>query len=292
MAQQSPTVSPADRLSFTLFLAVALHATLILGLGFAAPEPGQSAHSLDVTIAHYQTDKAPDKADFIAQANQQGSGDEDKKKDVTTTELADFQDSKMNKVQLQQPTTRSNPQPRTHRLVVTTSGLSSHRVADKQQKKTDDKPLPKSDQDNLAALSQQIASLQARLDQQKQAYAKRPRIRTITSVSARAQYEAMYVDAFRREVEAMGTRNFPQRALQQRVFGNVRLLVALKPDGDVKDIKVLASSGHPFLDRAAIQSVRMAAPFAPFTKEMRKHMDILQIIRTWKFDRRQQLTSH
>jgi protein TonB len=151
--------------------------------------------------------------------------------------------------------------------------------------------LPQGDKDNPVPLSREIATLEARLAQQKQAYAKRPRINFIDSVSAVAAYEALYINAFREEVEAVGTRNFPPEALKNSIFGNVRLRVDILPNGHVAQIKLLHSSGHTLLDQAAMRSVRLAAPFAPFTKEMRKHYDILAIIRTWKFDATSTVTS-
>jgi protein TonB len=45
------------------------------------------------------------------------------------------------------------------------------------------------------------------------------------------------------------------------------------------------------LDDAAIRIVRMAAPFAPFPPELRKDVDRLEIIRTWKFEKGDRLTS-
>ena len=59
----------------------------------------------------------------------------------------------------------------------------------------------------------------------------------------------------------------------------------------MREIEVLKSSGYRFLDEAAMRSVRLAAPFAPFPPEMRKITDILEIIRTWKFDERQAVSS-
>lgn len=180
----------------------------------------------------------------------------------------------------------------TQRVIITTQGVSSRKAPATVDKPTPPKPLPKSQQESEAAISEEIASLQARLDAQKQAYAKRPRVHHLTSVSAKAHYEALYLDSFRRAVEEIGTRNFPQKALSEGIFGNVRLAVQLKPNGSVQNIEVTQSSGHRFLDEAAIQSVRLAAPFAPFPDEMRRNVDVLEIIRTWRFDARERLTSH
>lgn len=291
MAHAQTPVTPADRLSFTLFLALAFHATLILGVGFDVSEPGAKPNTLEVTIAHKASDSEPDEADFLAQANQEASGDLDEKREVTTTEAAPFDDVEIAHVQLEAPSTVNPDEVFTQTVVITTEGLSSRKASKAKETEKDPKPLPKADKENLKDLSQEIASLQAKLDAQKQAYAKRPRIRRLTSVSAKAHYEAIYIDAFRREVEDMGTRNFPSRALAEGKFGAVRLMVAINSDGTVREIDVLQSSGHRFLDEAATRSVRLAAPFAPFTAEMKSKVDILEIIRTWQFDRREVVTS-
>lgn len=286
------TVSAADRLSFTLFLALAFHAVLILGLGFSPDKPEPGARTIEITIAQQLSDTEPEDADFIAQANQQASGDLDEKREVTTTELSPFDSQTIAQVNLQAPATVDPSPVPTQRVIITTQGVSSRKAPATIDKPTPPKPLPKSQQESEAAISEEIASLQARLDAQKQAYAKRPRVHHLTSVSAKAHYEALYLDSFRRAVEEIGTRNFPQKALSEGIFGNVRLAVQLKPNGSVQNIEVTQSSGHRFLDEAAIQSVRLAAPFAPFPDEMRRNVDVLEIIRTWRFDARERLTSH
>ncbi|MDX1802749.1 MAG: TonB family protein [Alcanivorax sp.] len=292
MASSTAPVSAADRLTFTVFLALAFHGIVIFGVNFAPQKPAKAPHTLEVTLAQTRSDKAPDQADFIAQSNQQGSGDLSDKQEVTTDQQADFADNKLEKVQLKEKTTRKPRDLIVQQMVITTAGHSERKVRDKQKEKTDPKPYKQAKEENLADITRQIASLQARLDKQKQAYAKRPRIRRLTSVSAKAHYEALYIDAFRRKVESMGTRNFPSRALSSDTYGSVRLMVALKRDGSIKEIKLLKSSGHKFLDQAAIQSVRLSAPFEAFTPKMRQHMDLLEIIRTWKFDSNRRVSSH
>lgn len=281
----SPQVTAADRLGFTLFLALAVHGLIIFGVSFAPEAPRAAPNSLEVTLAMHSDDSPPKKADFIAQANQQGSGTVKDKKELTADQPAPF--AAAHPVQLHPPSARQ-PQPVTSQRVIVTAADSEQDTADRQKKKSRQTPRHQSDQDSMADLTRQIASLQARLDQQREDYARRPRVRRLTSVSTKAHYEALYIDDFRRRVEAMGTRHFPHQALASHTFGSVRLMVAINRDGSIRKIKLLHSSGHAFLDQAAIQSVRLAAPFKPFTPEMRKHMDVLEIIRTWKFhaDRR------
>lgn len=295
MSATATPANAADRLSFTLFLALAIHAVLIFGLSFASELAAPAPDFLEVTLAHQPSTQAPDQADFIAQANQEGSGSLDEAREVTTDQISPFQDHQHKEVNLTPPSAKQASQ--ASRLMITSISNSSFSApTDEGKSERKDRPLPPSDQDNVKPLSQDISTLEARLAQQKQAYAKRPRYKFVDSSSAVASVEALYINAFRREVEAMGTRNFPAEALQNHIFGNVRLRVDIAPDGKVKQIKLLKSSGFELLDHAAMQSVKLAAPFAPFTAEMREHYasndyNMLAIIRTWKFDSSSTLTT-
>ena len=130
------------------------------------------------------------------------------------------------------------------------------------------------------------------LNRRRQAYASRPRTYTISSASTHKSHDALYLDNWRRQVEAVGNRNYPAEAEHQRLHGSLRLLVSQLPDGSVNEVKVLASSGHELLDQSAVRIVHMAAPFAPFPPEIRSEVDILEIIRTWRFHEAQGLTSY
>lgn len=101
-----------------------------------------------------------------------------------------------------------------------------------------------------------------------------------------AHDDAIYLDNWRRRIESVGNMNYPEEARRNNINGSLRLLVAISPDGSVVDIEILQSSGHSVLDNAAIRIVQMAAPFQPFTNEMRRTTDRLEIIRTWKFENR------
>lgn len=292
MATAQATISPTDRLFFTLFVAVAIHAVAIFGVSFAKPAPSSAPKTIEATLAYHKSEETPDDADFIAQISQEGAGDSDEKKELSTTEQPDFAENHIADVKLTAPGLQNPNQYQPQSVVIHTQSPSEQQQATAEEKKQDTPDAPRSAHDSVAALSQDIASLQARLDSKRQAYAKRPRIHRLTSVSTKAHYEAAYIDAFRRAVEESGTRNFPQKALAEQAFGNVRLMVAIQASGEVKEIKVISSSGYRFLDEAAVQSVRLAAPFAPFTGELKQKADVLEIIRTWRFDSERILSSH
>ncbi|MGA1562856.1 MAG: energy transducer TonB family protein, partial [Gammaproteobacteria bacterium] len=80
------------------------------------------------------------------------------------------------------------------------------------------------------------------------------------------------------KVERVGNLNYPHG-----LSGSLLLDVALHPDGNIESIDLRRSSGTPELDRAAIEIVKLAAPFAPFPERIAAETDILHIVRTWQF---------
>ncbi|MCF7984887.1 MAG: energy transducer TonB [Thiohalocapsa sp.] len=142
--------------------------------------------------------------------------------------------------------------------------------------------------DILASRSAEIQALAARIDAQSSAYAQRTRRKAI-STSTREYRYAAYMEAWRRKVERIGNLNYPQEAKQQGLYGNLILHVALRADGSLEGVRVVRSSGHPLLDRAAVRIVELAAPFAPFPADIRAETDVLDITRTWQFQRNNRL---
>ena len=282
-------VRPADRLGFTLFLAALIHLALLLGVGFTMVEPKQITRTLEITLATFKSEKAPEKADFLAQDNQQGSGTLDKKAVPKTTEVAPFQDNKVNKV-TPPPTPKPEVKQAAPKAAVTTIAPKPQKAATQPEKaKTEPaKPAPTFDSSQL---SDQISSLEAELANEQQLYAKRPRIYRLNAASTMRDKGAWYKDEWRKKVERIGNLNYPDEARRQQIYGNLRLLVSINRDGSLYEVQVLESSGQPLLDQAAQRIVRLAAPFAPFTGDL-NDIDRLEIIRTWKFAKGDRLSSN
>lgn len=112
-----------------------------------------------------------------------------------------------------------------------------------------------------------------------------PRVRRVTGASPTTTETAYYFESWRRKVQRVGQLNYPGAARTARLYGSLRLLVAIAADGALVDARVLDSSGHRVLDEAAVRIVRLAAPFAPFPPGMRRNTDVLEIVRTWQFRR-------
>jgi periplasmic protein TonB len=280
-----PPVDTGDRLSFTFFVAIALHAFLLLGFNFKLPDHSNTSQTIEITLATHKSQRAPKDADFLAQHNQEASGTIEEVKQLTTERQAEFADTQVRDVNpIPQQQAASTKQVKIQQLLSTTA---------KSTQTTQRKPDPdvREERETLNGqateqplVSAEIASLQAKLDKQRQEYAKRPRVRTLTSVSTKESFDAKYLHEWSSKIEQVGNRNYPQDALNRRITGNLRLSVVINPDGTIYEIKVLQSSGQRILDDAARQIVRLSSPFAAFPAEIRKHADRLQIIRTWNFE--------
>lgn len=277
------TANPSpDRLSFTLFVAALLHGVLVFGVVFTAPKVTMP-HVMEVTLAQHKSSKADKKADFLADANQQGSGVLEKAALVTSPHQSKFEDQRIQQVQPEPYRKQMQEQQAAQQKIISTTAYSSNQVNTKKHQEQKIQTDFKQAQMAQIQQSDDIASLEARLAAKKQAYAKRPRIRSLSTISTQFDRDAAYLDAFRTRVEEIGNKNYPALAKQRKIYGSVRLMVSILANGQVQEIVTLKSSGSALLDEAARQSVRLSSPFLPFPSNIRQDTDILQIIRTWKF---------
>lgn len=97
--------------------------------------------------------------------------------------------------------------------------------------------------------------------------------------AARRAAEARYIDAWTQRVETYGNRFYPA---PDALDGQLRIRVVIARDGQLRQAEVVQSSGHPELDRAALETVRGAAPYRPFDSGMGAR-DSLAITRVWRF---------
>lgn len=261
-------------------VAVSVHVLLIFGLSFVAPS-GDRALMQDVTVAVTLAEKPDEHADFLAQANQTGSGVTRQAYRLTSPEPSPVQSSQIQEIalQAQQPQREQQAsQAASERVLVTQLSWQHIAQSNTQQAKHEPQPQPTQQQQAAAA----IASLEAQYARRKQEYSKQTSVHTVDSVSAKADPSAAYIEGFRRRVEQVGNRHYPELARAKGWSGDVRLMVIVRPDGRIRAIRLLESSGHPVLDEAARNSVRQAAPYQRFHASMREFSE-LRIIRTWRF---------
>ena len=282
MANVNKKIDSADRLSFTLFLALTLHSGIILGITFQSDQTRQSEPiTYEVTMARFQDEKNDD-ADFLAQFNQQGSGQLDEAQKLSTTETAELTDSQIQEAApLPAPPVYFEPSPQLERVLTAEKALlkaKEEENLEEELKQSETQPRPILD--NL----KEIQSMEANLAILRENYAKRPRIKTLTSESTREDLYASYLNTWSQQIESYGNQNYPAQARLKRIYGKLRLLVRLRPNGSVDTVKLLEPSGEKILDNAALKIAKLAGPYAPFTDEIRAKTDILEIIRTWRFE--------
>lgn len=278
-------ITATDRLGFTLFISIVLNAVIILGISFDMsdkdPNPTMLP-TLDITLVPTRSDKAPDKADFLAQNNQDAGGDVDEvlKPQTTDPAIASTADDSGSPFYI--PKLEAQPEPENTNQEILTVAKSDRTVYTKPK---DPLKTPETDSPTAVELidrSKEIAKLSAELSDQMQAYAKRPK-RKFISASAKEYKYASYIAEWQRKIEKIGSLNFPDEAKRRNLYGDLLLVVALNANGTIHEINIQRSSGYKLLDDAALHIVRLAAPFSPFPENIRKETDILYISRTWQF---------
>jgi protein TonB len=288
----STNTSTRDKLLFTAFVVLIVHLVVILGVSFSAYSRNKIPPTIEVTLAQHADKSAPDNADYLAQYHQEASGTLENKAELTTDKRADFADTSIREVDPDQQKKKAVSETTDNQQIVSTTSNTNKKIAQKKPtKETEIRREQLGENEEETVTNSEIASLQAKLAQQRQAYAKRPRIKTLTSVATRASVDAEYLNLWQEKIELIGNLNYPAEARRQKIYGQLRLVVSLLPDGSIHNIEVLQSSGQRILDDAAIRIVRLAAPFAPFPPELRKDVDQLEIIRTWKFEKGNKLSS-
>lgn len=267
-----------DAIGATLLFSLLLHGVLLLGLTFHFVKPKPGLPTLDVTLVDVANREAPDKADFLAQANNRGGG----QSDHAARPSQPFSGA------LPRPTPGTAPQPveatvprpqqATPARRITTSGHSNFSVtSDDAHPTLETQETPTAEE---LRRRQEMAQLAAEVRHRTEAYAKRPKKKFISANTKEYVYAA-YMRGWVDRIERIGNLNYPEEARRHNLHGELELTVTLRRDGSVKAIDVIRSSGEPVLDKAAVRIVRLSAPFPPIPGE--NHVDELYITRTWQF---------
>ncbi|MFP4132293.1 TonB family protein [Thiohalospira sp.] len=281
------SVSSGDRLSLTVFVAAALHAIAILGLGFELPDmeskKDEALPTMDVTLVHSADEESPEEADLLAQKDQKGGGQEEAEDarpgspadNPAVQEPGDAPTS----TPATAPPEESEPSPRRETLTAEDSPESIVRQPQRE-------PEPEQRDITAAELmerSREYASLSAEVRRLRESLSDKPREKYISANTREYKY-ASYMDAWRSKVERVGNLNYPEEARRQGLSGRLLMDVVVEADGSVSEVNILRSSGNRLLDDAAARIVRLAAPFPEFPENIREDFDRLHITRTWVFD--------
>ncbi len=294
-ADTIPGFNNNDRLGLTTFGSVLLHVVIVLGIGFTAPQilpKTNPLQTLDITLVNTRSNLAPDEADYLAQANQQGGGDTDKVQIARSPLPANPTPSQSQQLpraklaaRMESSLTKPIPEYLTKhqadQQVVTTPP-----ELEPVQRRQDENKLGVV---NMSELDQERQRLSAEISEAWEDYLKRPKRKFLSARTKEYKY-AIYMQSWILKVERIGNLHYPREAKRKRLRGSVVLDAQISPMGTILGIDVKRSSGYKILDDAATRSVRLAAPFDPFPENIRREVDILHITRTWQYSG-SQLTS-
>lgn len=282
----SPTaVTQGDRMSLTVFFALAFHAILILGISFDLMDSSNDGlTTMEITLVSQRSTEEPEEADYLAQENQLGGGTQANKSRPSSPFSNPLPIPEKgfapNSRQAMAPPKIKEAKKQTEIMSV---DQSTHRT--ESQKVKEESPLTTKSLTaaQLFERSQQIAKLSAEINKLKDAYQQTPKHTWVHGANAKKYRFASYMDAWRTKVERVGNMNYPAIVTRENITGSLLLDVAINPDGSIHSARITRSSGYRELDRAALRIVNMAAPYPPLTKDILKDTDILHIPRVWRF---------
>jgi protein TonB len=272
------TSSSADRLGVTLLFSIVAHAVLALGVTFEYEKAPPRLPSLDVILVQSANSEKPDKADFIAQANNSGGGESEKAHRPSRPLSSPLPKPLpgIAPIPLEDGAPRPTPPTATE---VLTQRRSSHSVTTERQAPEADTPT--TNERDTEQRRMEMAKLAQEIEREAEQYAKRPKRKYISANTKEYEFAA-YMRAWVARIERIGNLNYPDEARRQQLHGQLVLTVGLDRRGKIKSIDVIQSSGHKLLDDAAIRITRLAEPF-PALPETSEKVDELYISRTWQF---------
>lgn len=276
----TPTnISSNDRLSFTVILAIALHALIILGVGFEFLNAKTAPPStIEVVLTKTKTDEEAKDPKVIAENNQIQSGrvDFDSRPSAPTVAQQSLHGEDKN---TQQKATQQSKQINPNEMIVHKEASSSVQVS---QQDTD-QHADKINNETSSESEDQLARLLSELSDQEQQYAKRPRVNHVDTLSAKTAVEAKYIKEWVERIEIIGNIHYPTLARKRKISGSLIMSVLVNHDGNVVSSTVRQSSGEKIFDDVAKKVIYLSAPFKKFPEEMKKEYDQLMITRTWLY---------
>jgi len=272
-----------DPIAISYLMALGLHAVVLLGVGFVLDfKPlTHPLETLDVVLVNWRSEVAPEEADFLAQASQQGGGE--------STEVS--RPSQKNTGASPGPTEGKDPLDQQEQASSVVDAAREQLLIKAQDTELTqqitaieqpEQPLPSAA--TLMRESLTMAKLQPGIQRNQESRSKLPRRKWISANTREYEY-AVYNQAWVAKVERVGNINYPEEVRRKKLVGDLIMTVGINRDGSVESIDIRRSSGKSELDQAAIRIVRLAAPYSPLPDQIKINVDVLHITRTWRFSR-------
>lgn len=268
------------RLGTALAISLAVHGAL-LAIHFTFPDAGKFARekALDIVLVNAKSARKPHEAQALAQANLDGGGNTEENRRAKTPLPPTAQQTAGEDIQQMQRRVQELESVQRRML---TQAKSLRTVASAQTVSEQPAPVPSLSGLDLAESARAMARLEGEISKSADEYSRKPRKKF---VGARTEEYALspYLDAWKQKIERIGTLNYPEAA-RGKLYGSVVLYVELRAeDGSIYNAEVSRSSGHKVLDQAAMNILRMSAPFGPIPQQALSGATVLSFARTWYF---------
>lgn len=279
-ARRLPPVN--DRMLTTLFLALLVHGIIILGVSFSMPKrpATDAAPSLEVTLVTDQGTRLKEnrRAHYLAQRSQHGSGNTQRPDRTSIPRSSRVRGATLG---LEDGSGSFAAPPGTDGGVtrVIASTRASAQILYFARPKQPDQPA------QLPELLQDKPNLGVAPNSDDETLRLHGQTRGELWITAdtRESDVAVYLDAWRRRVESVGTLNFPSVASRRELSGTPVVEVAIASSGKLTYAGIRRSSGHAELDQAALGILKLAAPFDAFPKALGQAHDQIRFAYEWQF---------
>ena len=263
-----------DRLITMLVMAGLLHGLILLGLSFSTPESSTSTgeKGMEVLLVSEELPEEKDNATatYLSQRTQSGSGNTQERRPARLPSRAQPGGPEV-------PPQAADPADQ----LLATNGRGAETVIQIQSPAETPRPpaAPASRPDAQRSGDEELVLRGITRDE------------LYVSADTRASRLAPYLDAWRRRIERIGTLNYPSAAQRRGMTGNPVIEVTLLRDGKLGTAKIQRSSGHPEIDAAALDILRLASPFDPFPPDLARDYRSLRFAYEWQFEGRGGATS-
>lgn len=268
-----------DRLLITTFLVGSLHALVILGVTFAPARGGHGSEppSLAVLVVHDPLAEAElnKNADYLAQVNQRGSGTGRDVRGAESPQASAASPAGDEGRGDSGRRGRAAGNPGDADLIATRASRHDRRYFAHGAAAAAGSPLvlePLSNEADGADTGQALALRGAPLHE------------LMVSANTRESSVAVYLDRWRHRIERIGAANYPLETVRRAGYtGSPVLDVRILADGRLGDVVIKRSSGYLTLDQAALNILKLSAPFEPFPRQLAARHDALRISYEWQF---------
>ncbi|GGI20246.1 TonB family protein [Oxalicibacterium faecigallinarum] len=275
-------------LSIAITVSVMAHAAL-LTVRFVAPEAFKfqpTDPGLEVILVNAKHDRAPLKADALAQANLDGGGNHaEGRAKSPLPDLRQSADGDSTKASRRKIEELERQQQQLLAQMQSKQNVRTQKTTDVEPVKELPQPRATDMLDSARALLRREAEIARSIED----YNKRPKKTQVTPSTQEVGYAAYY-KALQTKIENIGTLNFPQKD-GRKLYGQMVVYIPIFQDGTLYmkegGPRIERSSGNPDLDAAALAIVRRAAPFPRFPENMRSTSrdDVWEIITRFNFTR-------